>query len=236
MSKLDDVFKDITIKGLLERIEIGEDSASQEFVTSLNGIGLKIDKEPAENGATHFLYPWIDYFNKSGKRMISLPDLYLAGRYGDENLLQSLREDFTHSRVITSTTFELEKNKIWCFHNYQSKFVTTKEIKLEIISSWFIGVRCSLNDFLFKEYVGKENRLLFMQGILDTESNAKTIANSLERLSDYTIDKILICTPNKVERSMTKEMVGVMHYTTYAFSIDMEYMTFSGRSRGVSLK
>lgn len=235
MKKHDDIFKDVTIRGLLERAEKGEDSRVIQEADSLFSLILKIDKEAAEGGATHFQPNWIDYFNTKSKRMISLPDLYLVGRYGDDNLLQSLRDDFTNFRVITSTTFELEKNKIWCFHNYQSKFVKTKEIKLDIHDNFVTG-EYNLNDFLFKEYVDKENRLLFMRGILDTKADAKTMANNLERLSDYTADKIVISIPNKVERCMTHQMMGVMHSTTYRFKIDLEYMTYSGRSRGVSLK
>ncbi len=241
MTKHDEIFKDLTIKELLGRIERGDDSSNQEFVTILDGMGLKIDREAAENGATHFQPNWINYFNEKSKRMISLPDLYLAGKYGDEALLKSLRDDFRDSKVITSTRFELAKTHIWCFHNYQSKYEKTKEIKLDV-PVYFIGSRDSLDDFLskehtlYKEQTDEEFRMLFLQGLFDIKDDRKAIVQTLERLSSYPAKKIRISTPNNLERSMRKEMMGVMYYTTYSFNIDLEYLGFIGRSRGVSLK
>ena len=48
---------------------------------------------------------FIEYFNDKNVGMISMPDLYLAGKSGDEHLYRSLRLDMENTFIVTK--FEL---------------------------------------------------------------------------------------------------------------------------------
>jgi hypothetical protein len=67
-----------------------------------------IDLQPALNGKYLTQKDWIAKFNSQegefkGKRMITAPDVYQAGRSGSKDLLASLQDDFGDSWVVSGT-------------------------------------------------------------------------------------------------------------------------------------
>src|SRR3989338_7276099 len=88
-----------------------------------------IDIQPADNGATRTQENWIQYFNEKGQQMISAPLAYKIGQSVNLELLQSVRDDFDKSWLVTSTRETYNPNTLDAriIHNHGSTIVQQTE-------------------------------------------------------------------------------------------------------------
>ena len=188
--------------------------------------GRLIELNPADKGSYKTQDGWIAYFNDKNKIMTSMPDLYMAGKSNNQNLLESLRKDFQDRWIVTSTRIKYENNtNARIIHNYGSRLIAPIEHKIvipEYEPESLANVLCT-----------KEG-LRYLQALFGTKDNASQIKETLQKLSGYQADKTKLWTPNQYNRKRCPVRAACLYYDVGEFRVDgNDDLSNYGRSRGV---
>lgn len=203
------------------RSGLGSQPAS---VPSDSKLEFVLDEEAADNGEFHTQDEWIAYFNERNKRMASISDLYLAGKSNNQKLLDSLRGDFHYRWGVTSTRIEYGDDfNAKIIHNNGSTLIQPIEHKL-IIPEY--------HPHLLEEVLNTKEGLSYLQGLFGTNDSVEQIKDTLQKLSDYPPDKIVVQSAPKSDRP-TKRASGFMF--NYGYIHVSGGINGSGCSRGVRL-
>ena len=188
--------------------------------------GRLIDLNPADDGSNKTQDEWIDYFNGRNEVIVSMPDIYRAGKSGNRALLDSLRKDFEERWIVTSTRVKYENNQdARIIHNYGSRLVQPVEHKVVIPEYRPQPLKAVLNT--------KEG-LRYLQALLGTNDNAKEIKDTLHKLSNYTTSKTNIWSVALSDRPA--ERASGFDYYGGGFRVyGYDFLDYDGRSRGVRI-
>lgn len=202
-----------------------------QHTASLQGA---VDLQPADGGNSHTQNDWISYFNEfknPRKRMISAPDVYRLGQNGSQDLLQSVREDFEQSWIVSSTRINYASDTLDAkiTHNYGSKVVQPTEIKVAVP----VYQQTALSDAL----KAKEG-INYLQALFNTKDDKDQIARTLTALSGKSVENIYVWTPNQQNRASYQERAAGFDFGGGRFHVDGDFRVVDGggRSRGVSVK
>ena len=190
-------------------------------------LGSKIiDLNPADNGNLHSIDGWLNYFAVGKETMVSMPDIYLAGKSNNQALLNSLRKDFTESWIVTNTRikYENDQNAI-ITHHLGSKLIPPVEYKIVVPE---------YSATLLDGVLGTNEGLRFLQALFGTKDNAYWIGSTLHKLSYYSLDKIKFRSALLSNRPI--ERVSGLQYSNgrcnvYTDLVDRNF----GRSRGMHI-
>lgn len=209
-------------------------------------------RESEECRENRYYDQWLEYFNGTNKIMASMPDLYLAGKYGDSELIEGLRKDATpfanhglasSTKIIYDTSGFLEG-----FFNIDAMIVhycglkTTKPIysRKFPIYEYHKNEYSPRGDILkeimsdtsllshFEVFFGTKTELyprellLYLQNLFMTNDNIKIIVGVLERLSGLDSNNIKICTPTTINRKYNQEMVVTFCFKDGNFIVNNE--------------
>ncbi|PIN80595.1 hypothetical protein COV11_03750 [Candidatus Woesearchaeota archaeon CG10_big_fil_rev_8_21_14_0_10_30_7] len=170
---------------------------------------------------------FINFFNSVGRIMVSMPDLYEAGKSASKKTLESLRKDFRESWVITSTRIDYEPDSLdaTITHYFGSNVVIPNVIKVLIpkYSSNF-----NLNNVL-----NTDEGLAFLQAFFNTEDDAETIKTTLNKLSNYESNNSCILTSDQNSRQSNPTSASGLDCSDVRFHVDVDVIVNTGRSRGV---
>jgi len=187
-----------------------------------------IDSEPADGGKRHTQKEWIAYFNKEGEAMISAPDIYQAGKTGSDELIKSLREDFTHHWFVSSTRIKYNSNNLNAkiIHNFDSSAVKQNGFDMNIPV---------YDETKLSEAIETKEGLAYLQALFDTNDNAGTIMNVLKRLSGKSADDTRLWTSSQDSRKKYSERAVRFYDDSGRFRVDggNNFGGNYGRSRGV---
>ena len=213
-----------------KQVEEGTDKPEKETFQEDNPDadleGRLIELNPANNGSNKNQDDWIVYFNDKNEIMASMPDAYVAGKTSNQNLLDSLREDFKDMWLVTSTRIRYENNtSARIIHNYGSRLITPVEHKI-VIPEYRPE---SLADVL-----DTKEGLKYLQALFGTNDNAAQIKDTLQKLSGYQADKTKLWTPNQDNRKRCPVRAACLYYDVGEFRVDgNDDLSNYGRSRGV---
>ncbi len=196
-----------------------------------------LDKYPMSDGISapflHDLPGFYSRFDANGRIMISLPDVYQAAKYGDEELISSLRKDCEESAIITDTirVVSLAQEDIIIHHGQNNKLVTSicKPVYVPDMNQWTLDTALNLK-------IGLD----YIKAIFNTNDDAEDIKKVLERLSNRDSEKIIVSTKKRYEINTYCHLV-LFYQRDVLRNMDRFYIseksqceTFSGRSRGVT--
>lgn len=165
---------------------------------------ITLDEAAADNGSTKTQNQWIGYWNtiQDGRVFSSAPDLYQAfkqlkslqegspqERQQSQSLIDSLRQDFRQSWVVTSTRLIHQPNTLdtKIIHHFGNKDPSLiQQTELEVPE--YLGIRLanSLSDPKLE---------IYLQSLLDTKDNIEEITKTLEFISNKPRPNIKIWTP-----------------------------------------
>ena len=190
----------------------------------------------AEEGTYKTQSDWIKYFNKQGKRMISAPDIYKAGKSDSKELRNSLKKDFFESRIVSSTRIIYTPNLhnpndlgARIVHNFGSTVINPKE---KIIAEIPIYEGESVKS------VVEGKGLPYVRAIFDTKDRKYKILDTLQELCEESPENIKFSTPDlTLRRTYPERNVGFLNVNFKFFVVSGDGISdFSGgRSRGVSI-
>lgn len=198
-----------------------------------------MDIQPADNEAIKTQEEWIQYFNQQGKRMISAPDVYrigqkyLIGQNGTRELVQSVRDDFERSFLITSTRETYNPNILTLdaiiTHNFGSTVVQPTE-KTVLVPVY----QCTPLDEVLKTEKGVD----YLRIKFDTNDSPDKIKETFAALSGKPANLIYIWTPTRKSMLNYQERVASFGFGGDGFLVggDCKVYGLSGRSRGVVCK
>nr|AQS34860.1 hypothetical protein [uncultured archaeon] len=193
--------------------------------------GFAIDLYPADDGAYKTQEQWIAFFNEQRKPMISAANLYLAGKSAPDELLKSLRSDFDESLIVSSTRISYSGDDLSgrITQNYGSKVVKPSQTDVSVIPVYD-------NTPLVKA-LDSEDGIRYLQSLFDAKDNPKTIAGTLEHLSERKVEDIILWTPNQDLRKRYSERAAWFVIGGVGFHVDGNgrFDDYLGRSRGVSV-
>lgn len=230
-SKLDEIIGKRTIKEMLAIIEKKEGQKEEELTVDLEG--RLIDLNPSDKGNTKTQDNWIAYFNDKNEIMVSMPDIYLAEKSGNQNLLDSLRKDFKDTWIVSSTRIKYTGNNARIIHYFnQGKLIKPIEHNIVVPDYYNNGNGTYLN--------AVPNVLeceAYLQALFETKDNISQIQNVLEKLSNYKADKTKLWTPSMDDRNKNVERVSGFGYGSGVFRVNGSgsLLGGSGRSRGVRI-
>ena len=190
-----------------------------------------INLQPADNGAVKTQSPWILYFNDLEKAMISAPDVYQAGKYASDEVLDSLRKDFNESWLVLSTRTIYSGNNLSgrIIHNYGSEVVKPSQRDVKVIPVY--------EGTPLAQALWDKEGVEYIQSLLDTRDDTKEITGTLEKISGKMSDNISLWTPSQSSRKNYSERAvgfgggyGRFRVVGYDFIVGLH-----GRSRGVSM-
>ncbi len=220
------------IEGDLEKFLEGEKNIppdSNPQVAPLQAAGRVIDSVSWLDGKSQTQNQWIEYANANKFKMISAPDLYLAGKSVDKNLIKSLQKDFNESYIMTGTQIHynptnLEGEIIHYAGSNIVKPVVMQKIKIPIYG------RTSLADALKDPYC-----VDYLQALFNTKNNKISICETLLALSGKTDTSTYLWTPDQSSRASTPVRVVWFDYLNGVFHVCglSDPDDGSGRSRGV---
>ena len=208
------------LEKLLEEPTVPPNSNTTQKTTNL------IDAAPADNGSSRTQDDWIAYFNGRNELMVSMPDLYLAGKSNDQQLLDSLRKDCKESWIITDTKIIYgNKTQAKIIHHYKSNKVTPVEYK-------FIIPEC--RPWTLEQALNNPAGLGYLQVLFVTKDTPEQIKETLRRFSNYSLDKIRVWSAALSDRP-TERAAGFI-CSSSEFHVDGDnYILDLGRSRGVKV-
>jgi len=168
---------------------------------------IDIDAEPAESGSKKTQDGWVTYWNgvNDGCVFASIPDLYAGFKllkhqieHGNttekalaEKIIESLREDFKGSWLISSTRINYQttglESEIIHHYNCKNTALITRIPKI-IIKEYCPGKPIN-------EVLNDKQGLAYMQALLGTTDNPKTITETLTFISGKPKEQTLIWTP-----------------------------------------
>ncbi len=159
-------------------------SSSPVNYSSNSNLASTLDEVAADDGVRHTQDQWIAYFNARQQLMASMSDIYLAGKSNDQRLLASLREDSKQSWIVTSTRLEYgAKEDAQIIHHYGSTVVKPIEHKL---------ILPEYQPQLLDEVVNTPYGLNYLQVLFGTTDSTREIKDTLQKLSEYSKDKIKV--------------------------------------------
>ena len=189
-----------------------------------NKMDITLDEIAADNGSNKTQDQWTAYFNDKNEIMASMPDLYMAGKSNNQNLLESLRKDFQESWIVTSTRIKYEdKTNARIIHDYGSRLIAPVEHKIIIPESGSGNLA---------KVLGTSEGLIYAQTLFGTNDNASQIKDTLQKLSNYSLDKIKVWFAALLARPV--ERAACLDYVDGDFRVGgYDDLGGSGRSRGV---
>ncbi len=191
-------------------------------------IGNTIDSAPALNGENKTQNQWIEYFNSQNKRMISAPDLYLAGKL-NLKVIDSLRDDF-NTWLISGTQIHYDPASLegQIIHYAKSSVVNPIILPKLLIPNYSSSK--SLTDVL-----GSSDGLKYLQTLFHTSDSKEEIVKNLEALSNKKSSKTYIWTPDQSSRAGTpvRAVRFVYYYGVFRIVGNSYPVSDLGRSRGV---
>ena len=214
---------------LLESIPIPKDDLRSANFPQDKGSDLEykvVDLNSADNGNLHSINGWFNYFAVGKETMVSMPDVYLAGKSGSQYLLRSLRTDFEKCWLITSTRIKYEyQQNARIVHHYGSQSVPSVEHRI-VIPGYPPDSLANVLD--------TNEGLRYLQALFGTQDNAQQIKDTLQELSDYPLNKIKVRSVRLLDRPT--ESVSGLRYNNGRFNVytDLVYHSF-GRSRAVHI-
>jgi hypothetical protein len=142
-------------------------------------VNLECESIVVKEPITKTQKDWIDYFNEKGIKMISAPDIYLAGKEKNEKLVESLRKDFDESIEMTSTRIIYDKNTLMAeiIHDADSKVVKPKY--------YTVKVPIFQGDFEQNEETEK-----YLQAVFDTTDSLSEILAVMKYLGEDKINRL----------------------------------------------
>ena len=170
---------------------------------------------------------FIRRFNELNMIMVSMPDLYEAGKSADDSLIESLRKDLKESWIISSTRIQYEKDSLEAaiIHYFNSTVIAPNEKKV-IIPIY--------NGTVLDSILPAEHGLAFLQALFNTDDNAEEIKNTLYRLSGKPSNKTKVWTPDQNSRKNNPERAAGLYYSDSDLRVSGDYyLDDSGRSRRV---
>jgi len=182
---------------------------SQQITSAQGGV---IDSVPADNGAVRTQEGWIPYFNQQRKRMISAPDVYWIGQNGTPELVQSIRDDFEKSWLVTSTRETYNPNTLDAriTHNHGSTIVqpTKKTVLVPVYHQ-------ALLDDVLKE----EDGVAYLRIKLGTNDSPEKIRETLTALSGKSANLIYVWTPDQKSRANYPKRAAVFGFDDDGFHV-----------------
>lgn len=218
------------------KIEAPEAKESPIIIPSLEG--RIIDAETGDKGRRKGQEDWIEYFNKENRVMIAMPDLYLACKYGDDNLIESLKNDLKEgdSKIITSTRIihDMNDRSAVIVHYYGSKVAAPiKSGKLFAP----VYTESDYSSYGLDEFLKKKEELEFFQALFGTKDGAEEIKKTLEKLHDDS-NKIFVWPATFYQVKLCPERVPYIAKSPLRASLMIENKdpAKAGYSRGVTIK
>ncbi len=153
-----------------------------------------IDLLPADNFAHKTQRQWIDFFNEQGRRMISVADVYQAGKSAFGEMLDNRRRDFNEPRLVVSTMIGYSGDDLSgrIIQNYGSKVVKPSQTDVSIIPVYDNGI--------LSQALQTKEGVSYLQALLGTSDEPEQIALALEHLSGRSASNIVLWTPNQSTR------------------------------------
>jgi len=131
---------------------------------------------------------WIEHFNQKGQKMISAPDIYQTAKKEDKTLMESLKQDFKDSWVVTSTRIIYNKEDLNAeiIHDFDSKIVKEKRFNVKI------------NEY--REIIKEDSETeAYLQALFDTKDDINTIIKVIKRFDNQ--KNIYLLTPSQSSRA-----------------------------------
>ena len=178
------------------KTKIGVRESVTKQINNLEKV-LILDDSAADSRNSRTQNQWIEYWNNINdeRRFASAPDLYQFFKQlrtkGDEakTLVDSLREDFKESWIMTSTRLIYQPNNYNAkiIHNYGNKNpALIKEMDIKVPE--YLGV-------LIADKTNDEDCLTYLKALFDTKDDIEEIISVLEYISDKSRKKIKLWTP-----------------------------------------
>ena len=217
---------------MLENIPIPNDDSENVSPTKIESNNPTVDLEsriidlnPADNDAIKTQDDWITYFNARNQIMVSTPDIYQAGKSGNQTLLNSLRKDFGNGWLLTSTTvkYTSDHQVAIIIHNYGSNLVQPIEHNIVISEHQPTHLANVLNN---------NEGLEYLQALFGTNDNAPQIRKTLHELSSYSLAKIKTWSTKLLERPAERASGFYCLGDKFYVSSDC-FRSYYGRSRAV---
>lgn len=195
-----------------------------KLITELDAVPVDKRAERNQNG-------WADYANEHDIVIASAPDIYHAGKWGDQNLIDNLRLDLHASRIVTSTRFvfnpqDLLSATVIHYHgNWNIQPVMQKVIIQETPPTGY-----HLDEIL--DASGWE---VYLQALFGTNDKLYEIKNVLQKLSGVDQTKTHVYTPSLTKRHKKKETIAYLENNMNGFNIYGNHAVemLYGRSRRV---
>ena len=220
------------IDGAVERYTNRQRKHPQNSAQSTN---ISTEKFSGVMDITHWLNgerksqnDWIRYANNNNLIMISAPDLYNAGKSGNNDLIQSLRKDFEEECIISGTQiiYNMSNLEAKIIH-YEINAISPVESQKIIIPNYNFGRTLT-------QVLSTDKGIKYLQTLFNTTDPKQTIEETLYALSGKDGNQTMLFTPDQSSRSNIRvRSVGFAY--DHRFLIDC-YNTpnnHSGRSRGV---
>lgn len=174
--------------------------------SGLIGLNLITNKEGNEAATQE---DWISLFNDRSEKMLDASDLYRIGKPGTPGeLLGSIRKSFDSTwSIVTSTSCLGKANSLYgkIIHNKGSTVVKPTEVQVMIPHY----SHASLDQVL-----RTDQGLTFSRALFDTKDDAETIAEILERLTQYKSKDIVFYTNSQNDRGKHPELNVRFHPTS----------------------
>ena len=192
---------------------------------------ISIGLHPADNGAYRTQDQWINFFNKQGSPMISAADVYRAGKSAPDEVLNSLRKGFDESLLVTSTRISYSGDDLSgrITQNYGSNVVNPSQTNVLVIPVY--------NGIPLARTLQNEDGVSYLQSLLNTNDDSKTIAGTLENISGRSADKIVLWTPDQDSRKRYSERAVRFYDIGNMFRVggSLIFVDLIGHSHGMSV-
>jgi hypothetical protein len=211
-------------KPTAEPQNIPEQENPSELI-SLEGRIITIDSSPADDNKVHTQDDWIKYFNDRNEIMVSMPDIYLAGKSNNKKLLHSLRKDFKDIWITSSTRIKYDDNQdARIIHNYNSKLI--KQVEHNVVIPEY-------RPQYLENVLNTQEGLKYLQILFGTNDTAQQIKDTLQKLSNYSLDKTKVWSAALSDRSI--ERASGFYCDDGVFHVNGDLLCIDGRSRGVRI-
>ncbi|MEK6969172.1 MAG: hypothetical protein AABW48_01965, partial [Nanoarchaeota archaeon] len=189
----------------------------------------ELDAMPVDKRAERNQNGWIDYANEQGIVIASASDLYHAGKWGDQNLIDNLRLDLHASRIVTSTRFVFNPQDLLSatvIHYHGSEHIQPVKQKVIIQETPPTG-------YHLDEIMDASGWEAYLQALFGTNDKLYEIKNVLQKLSGFDQTKTYVYTPSLTKRYKKKETIAYLEINTGGFNIYGNHAVemLNGRSR-----
>lgn len=198
--------------------------------------GGVIDPTAADNEAVRTQNQWIELYNAQGeefkgKRMISAPDVYMIGKNGIPELVQSVRDDFEKRWLVTSTREKYRQDTLDAriTHNHGSTVVQPTE-KIILVPVY--------RGTPLDQVLRTEEGIAYLRIKFDTNDSPEDIGRTLAALSGKPSNLTYIWTPDQASRATYQGRAAGFDSVNGRFHVYGGYRVvgYGGLSRGVSVK